>query len=56
MTHEQYGPPFTAHILHLAQALLLELGVSHRQDLVHNEDVRFEVGRDGERQPNVHPR
>ena len=42
------------HVVHLAEALLLELGVAHRQHLVDDEDLRLEVGRHGEGQPHVH--
>ena len=41
-------------IVHLSQALLLEGGVADRQHLVDQQDLRLEVGGDGERQPQVH--
>ena len=54
MAHKQHRATLARHIAHLAQALLLELGVAHRQHLVHQQDLRFQVGGDGERQPHVH--
>ena len=38
-----------------AEALLLEVGVADREDLVDQEDLWFEVGRHRERQTQVHP-
>src|SRR4051812_25810283 len=36
------------------KAFSLKRGVSHREDLVEQKNVRIEVGRDGESQPDVH--
>ena len=47
--------PLLRHVLHLAQALLLELGVADRQHFVHDQDLRVQVRGDGERQADVHP-
>ena len=38
-----------------AQAFLLELGVTHGQDLVDQKDFGLEVGGNRKRQPHVHP-
>ncbi len=46
--------PLLCDILHLAQALLLELDVADRQHLVDDQDLRLQVRRDGERQAHVH--
>ena len=40
----------------LVEALLLERGVAYRQHLVDQQDLRVDLDRDGERQPDVHPR
>jgi len=42
---EKDGAPLLGHGVHLAQAFALELGVAHRQDLIHDQDLRIEVGR-----------
>lgn len=42
------------HLLHLAEALLLELGISHGQDFVDDQNFGFEMGRNGEREADVH--
>ena len=34
----------------------MELGVAYGEDLVDDQDVGFEMGRDGEREPQVHAR
>ena len=46
--------PCLRDVLHLAQALLLELRIAHGQHLVHDEDFRFQVGGHGEGQAHVH--
>ena len=40
------------HVAHLAQALLLELHVAHRQYLVHHHDLRVQMG--GHREGQLH--
>ena len=42
------------HVLHLAEALLLEGGVADRQHLVDDQDLRLEVRGHGEGQAHVH--
>ncbi len=44
------------HILHLAEAALLELNVSNRQDFVDEKDLCVEMGGHGKRQAEVHTR
>ncbi len=36
------------------ETLLLEIGVTHRQDLVNQQDVRFQESGDGETEPHLH--
>ena len=43
-----------AHVVHLAEALLLERGVADREHLVDEEDLGLEVRGDGEREAQVH--
>ena len=53
---EQDGPPHRRrHVLHFADALLLELHVAHGQDFVDEQYLGLEVGRDREREPQGHP-
>ncbi len=46
--------PCLGHVAHLAQALALELGVAHRQHLVHHQDLRLQMGGHREGQAQVH--
>ena len=49
MAHEQHGPAFAAaHVLHLADGLLLEFGVAHGEHFVHHQYFGLQVCRDGE--------
>ena len=43
--HDLFDPP---------EALLLEIGVAHRQHLVDQQDVGFQERGDGEAQPHLH--
>ena len=43
------------HLAHLAEALGLEVGVAHGQDLVHDQDLAVEMGGHGKGQADVHP-
>ena len=54
MANKQHCPPAVRDILHLAEALLLELSVADGENLVDDQDLWFQVGGDGEGQPNVH--
>src|SRR5919201_588618 len=55
VTDEQHSATLGAgHLLHLAQAFLLELNIADGEHLVNDEDVRFKVGGDGERQSDIH--
>ena len=42
------------HIVHLAEALFLEFGVSDRKNFIDDQDLGFEVCSDRKRQPHVH--
>ena len=48
VTDEENRSAAFGRILHLPEALLLELGVSDGQDFVYEEDLRFKVGGHGE--------
>ena len=43
-------------LIQLGETLALEVLVAHREDLVDEQHVRIDVGRDGEREPHVHAR
>ena len=47
-------PSPVGDVLHLAEALLLELGVADGEHLVDDQDLRLEVRGDGEGQAHVH--
>ena len=51
---EQDGAAVFRDIAHLADALLLEPDVTDREHLVHDQDLRLQVGGHGERQADVH--
>ena len=55
MADEDDRAPAFGHLAHLAEAFALECRVTDRQHLVHDQDLRLEMGRDGEGQPDVHP-
>ena len=44
-----------SQVLHPAEAAALELGVTDREHLVDEQDLRLEVRRDREGEPHVHP-
>ena len=54
VAHEDDGPPLLRDVPHLAQAFLLKRRVPHGQDLVHQDDLRLEMGGDGEGQAQIH--
>jgi len=54
VAHEQDGAAGAGDLVHLAQALALELEVAHGQDLVDEEDLRVEVRGHREGQAHVH--
>ena len=55
MTHKQHRAALALRdILHLANGFLLELGVTDGKDLVDNQNLRFQVGSDGEAEPHLH--
>ena len=51
---KMHRAPAVPDVLHLVQALLLEARVADREDLVHHQDLRLQMGSHGERQPHVH--
>ena len=55
MADKQHRATFACHIAHFAQALFLELGIAHRQNLIHDQNLGVEVGGNGESQAHVHP-
>ena len=46
--------PASRDLVHLAQRLALEGGVADREHLVDEQDLRLEVGGDGEGEPHRH--
>ena len=55
VTHEQHRAALAfGDVLHLADGLLLEFRVADGQHLVHDEDLRLQVGGDGEAEPHLH--
>ena len=52
--YENHGPTGVAELLHAPEAASLELGIAHRQHLVHEHDLWLEVRGDGECQTHVH--
>src|SRR5215813_12555243 len=42
------------HLSHLAQALLLKLGVADCQHLIHHKDLRLQMRRHREGKPHLH--
>jgi len=52
---EDHRAPGLAQVLHAPQAPFLELGVADREHFVDQKDLRLEMGRDGERETDVHP-
>ena len=46
--------PSLRDVLHLAEALVLELGVADREHLVDEQDLRLEVRGDGEYEAHLH--
>ena len=47
--------PAAAQLVQVVEAAALELLVAHRDDLVDDQDLRVEVDRDGEAEPDIHP-
>ena len=56
MADEQDGPTRLGHPAHLAKAFVLKRLVTDGQHLVHDQNLRIEVGRHAEGQPHAHPR
>src|ERR1039457_204940 len=56
MADKDNGAAAPRDFLHLAETLLLKFKVANRQHLVHEQNFRFEMRRDGEREPHLHAR
>src|SRR5947207_7295874 len=57
MADEQHGAALgTRNVVHLADAFLLELGISDSKHLINEKDLRFEMGGDSECQSHIHAR
>ena len=55
VAHEKHRPTVAArNVRHATQTLLLELGVAHREHLVHDQHLGLEVRRDREGEPHLH--
>ncbi len=54
MAHEHHRPAFGGDRAHLPQALALERRVPHRQHLVDQQDLGFEVGGHRKGETDVH--
>src|SRR5687768_14794709 len=55
MAYEQHGSSLSCDTLHFPQTLLLKLRIADRENLVHDKDLRFEVGSNGEGETHIHP-
>ena len=53
MADEEDRPPLSCDVPHLAETLRLKCGIPDRKNLVHNKNVRFEMGRNSEGQSHV---
>ena len=54
MADEQDGPAGASDLAHSSQAFLLKPLIAHGEDLIDQQDLRLEVGRDREGQAHVH--
>ena len=55
VAHEEHRTPLApAHVLHLADGLLLKLRIAHGQHLIYHENLGFEVGGNGKAQSHHH--
>ena len=56
-TDDQHGAAVAArHLVHLAKAFFLELGVADGEHLVDDQDLRLQMGGDGEGEAHIHAR
>ena len=53
--HEHDRSPIALEVADPAEAATLERLVADGEDLVHDEDLRVDVNRNGESEPDVHP-
>ena len=56
MANKEDRSPLISGVFHLSQRFALKLGVTDSQDLVNNQNIRFEMSGDSEGKPNVHTR
>jgi len=55
VTHQNYRAPLSGHIVHCPQALLLKPNIPDCQDFIHEQNLGFEMRRNGESQPYYIP-
>jgi hypothetical protein len=55
MAHKKHRSAMAGDILHFAQAFFLEFRVSDGKNFVHDQNLGFQMRRDGEREPHIHP-
>jgi hypothetical protein len=54
--HENHRHAAALQFLDASQAPSLELGIADGENFVHDQDVGFQVRRNGKPEPDVHPR
>src|SRR5262245_25424074 len=54
VTYKQYGPPLLCDVTHFSQTLFLKRSITDGQHLVYNQDLRFQMGCNGESKAHVH--
>src|SRR5262245_37246221 len=54
MADKQNGSPFLRDTFHLSEAAFLKSRITHRKDLVNNQDFRFQVSCHRESQTHIH--
>src|ERR1700730_11198720 len=56
MADKEDRSAFAGRVFQLSQRFALKLGVTDSQDLVNNQNIRFEMSSNSESKPNVHTR
>jgi len=54
MAHKQHGAPLLGNVAHFPQALALKIRVADSQHFIHHQNLRFQMRRDRESEPQVH--
>src|SRR4029077_15322865 len=54
MRHKEDRASVLGHVSHFAETLSLESSVTHGEDLIHQQNLRFEVSGDGESEAHLH--